>query len=64
MHNVDGFVLPAPRARLDDYRAIAHKAGEVGLEHGALPYFECVADDVQPVSSPRSRSPCNSRATR
>ena len=48
MHYVDGFVLPVPRAKLDAYRAIAQKAGEVWVEHGALQYFECVGDDVQP----------------
>ena len=48
MHYVDGFVLPVPRARLDDYRALAQQAGEVWMEHGALQYFECVGDDVQP----------------
>lgn len=48
MHYVDGFVLPVPRARLDAYRALAQKAGEVWLEYGALQYFECVGDDVQP----------------
>jgi len=48
MHYVDGFVLPVPRANLDAYRALAQKAGEVWLEHGALQYFECVGDDVPP----------------
>ncbi|HAJ11405.1 MAG: DUF1428 domain-containing protein [Hydrogenophaga sp.] len=48
MHYVDGFVLPVPRGRLDEYRAIADNAGKVWLEHGALQYFECVANDVQP----------------
>ena len=48
MHYVDGFVLPVPRTKLDAYRALAQKAGEVWMEHGALQYFECVGDDVQP----------------
>lgn len=48
MHYVDGFVLPVPRAKLDAYRALAQKAGEVWTEYGALQYFECVGDDVQP----------------
>lgn len=48
MHYVDGFVVPVPRASLDAYRALAQKAGEVWMEHGALQYFECVGDDVQP----------------
>ncbi|MFT4193587.1 DUF1428 domain-containing protein [Ottowia sp.] len=48
MHYVDGFVVPVPRAKLDAYRAMAQKAAEVWMDHGALQYFECVGDDVQP----------------
>lgn len=48
MAYVDGFVLPVPVARLDDYRKLARKAGKIWLEYGALQYMECVADDVQP----------------
>lgn len=48
MHYVDGFVLPVPRANLDAYRALAQRAGEAWMEHGALQYFECVGDDVSP----------------
>lgn len=47
-HYVDGFVLPVPRARIDAYREMAEKAGRVWKEHGALQFWECVADDVQP----------------
>lgn len=47
-HYVDGFVLPVPRAKLDAYREMAEKAGRVWKEHGALQFWECVADDVQP----------------
>ena len=46
MTYVDGFVLAVPQDRLDEYRALATLAGEVWLEHGALSYVECVADDV------------------
>lgn len=45
---VDGFVLPVPRDRLDDYRKLARKAGKIWREFGALDYCECVADDVKP----------------
>lgn len=45
---VDGFVLPVPRRNLDAYRRLARKAGKIWLEHGALEYRECVAEDVQP----------------
>jgi uncharacterized protein YbaA (DUF1428 family) len=48
MHYVDGFVLPVPRANLDKYREMAELAGSVWREHGALQYWEAVADDVQP----------------
>ena len=48
MSYVDGFVLPVPKAKLDAYRDIARRAGEVWREHGALDYREYVADDVKP----------------
>lgn len=57
MSYVDGFVLPVRRDRLDDYRRIAQRAGEIWMEHGALEYVECVADDVSEgkfTSFPRS----------
>ena len=46
MTYVDGFVLAVPQDRLDEYRTLATLAGEVWMEHGALSYVECVADDV------------------
>lgn len=48
MAYVDGFVVPVPVARLADYRKLARKAGRLWIEHGALAYTECVADDVKP----------------
>jgi uncharacterized protein YbaA (DUF1428 family) len=54
---VDGFVLPVPKARLDDYLEMARQAGAVWKEYGALEYVECVADDVsegEVTSFPRS----------
>ncbi len=45
---VDGFVLPVPKKNLAAYRRMARKAGKVWMEHGALQYTECVADDVKP----------------
>lgn len=48
MPYVDGFVLPVPKKRVEDYRKIARKAGRIWREHGALEYVECVADDVKP----------------
>jgi uncharacterized protein YbaA (DUF1428 family) len=45
---VDGFVVPVPRAKVEDYRRVAANAGQVWREHGALAFVECVADDVKP----------------
>jgi uncharacterized protein YbaA (DUF1428 family) len=47
-HYVDGFVVPVPKKNLDAYRRMARKAGKIWREYGALEYFECIADDVQP----------------
>jgi uncharacterized protein YbaA (DUF1428 family) len=45
---VDGFVVPVPRRNVTAYRSLSRKAGKIWLEHGALEYRECVADDVKP----------------
>jgi uncharacterized protein YbaA (DUF1428 family) len=45
---VDGFVVPVPKDKIDAYRRIARKAGNIWKEYGALEYVECVADDVKP----------------
>jgi uncharacterized protein YbaA (DUF1428 family) len=47
-HYVDGFVVPVPKKNLAAYRRLARKSGKVWIEHGALQYCECVADDVKP----------------
>ncbi|HOX71200.1 MAG TPA: DUF1428 domain-containing protein [Dokdonella sp.] len=57
MSYVDGFVVPVPADKLDDYRKMARLGGKVWMEHGALAYNECVADDVsvgKRTSFPRS----------
>src|SRR5687767_2880251 len=43
---VDGFLVPVKKDKVDAYREIATKAGELWREHGALDYKECVAEDV------------------
>jgi len=48
MSYVDGFVVPVPRSKLAQYRKMAKLGGKIWLEHGALEYHECVADDVKP----------------
>jgi len=48
MSYVDGFVVPVPKAKLDEYKKLARTASQVWLEHGALEYREWIADDVKP----------------
>ena len=48
MKYVDGFVVPVPKKNLAAYRRMARLCGKVWMEHGALEYTECVADDVKP----------------
>ena len=45
---VDGFVLPVPKKNIEAYRKMAADFGRLWMEHGALAYVECVAEDVQP----------------
>ena len=45
-HYVDGFVIPLPKNKIDEYRRIAEKSGEVWRDHGALEYRECVGEDL------------------
>ena len=57
MSYVDGFIVPVPKKRRAAYVAMARKAGKVWMEHGALAYHECIADDVswgKRTSFPRS----------
>ncbi len=44
---VDGFVLPVPKKNIEAYRKMAELGREVWLEHGALEYVECIAEDVK-----------------
>jgi uncharacterized protein YbaA (DUF1428 family) len=45
---VDGFVLPVPKKNRAAYLRMARKASKIWMEHGALQYCECFADDVKP----------------
>jgi uncharacterized protein YbaA (DUF1428 family) len=46
MAYVDGFVLPVKRERIDDYKKMARLGRKLWMEHGALGYHECIADDA------------------
>ena len=44
---IDGFVLPVPRDRLNEYRRLVETVAEIWREHGALDYCEFVGDDLK-----------------
>ncbi|HOP19139.1 MAG TPA: DUF1428 domain-containing protein [Parvularculaceae bacterium] len=46
MTYTDGFVIAVPKDKLDAYKKMARKGCKIWMEHGALHYAECVADDV------------------
>lgn len=45
---VDGFVVPVPKSRLEEYKRFSMKASEMWMKRGALSYVEAVGDDVKP----------------
>ncbi|PIF74913.1 uncharacterized protein YbaA (DUF1428 family) [Variovorax sp. 54] len=45
---VDGFIVAIPTKNVDAYRKLSRKSGKIWMEHGALEYVECIADDVKP----------------
>ena len=44
---LDGFVIPVPKDKLENYRKIAELAAVIWKEHGALEYYEAVGDDME-----------------
>src|SRR5688500_2731183 len=42
----DGFVVPVPESKKDDYRALASKMAKVFRQHGATRVIEALSDDV------------------
>ena len=48
MTYVDGFVLPLPKDKLDQYKEMAAMAAKTWMEEGALSYKECVIEDAVP----------------
>jgi len=43
---VDGFVVPVPKKSIAAYKKMAKISAKVWLDHGAIDYAECMADDV------------------
>lgn len=48
MSYVDGFVLVVPKAKIKAYEKMARQAGKIWKKHGALEYFECIGNDLNP----------------
>ncbi len=46
MSYIDVFVMPVPEANMDAYRKTAKLGAKVWTDHGALQYFEGLADDA------------------
>ncbi len=46
MAYVDGFLVPVPKDKLEDYRKMAELGARLWRKHGALDYKEWIADDV------------------
>lgn len=46
MSYVDSYVIPLSEDNISAYKEIAEKAGEVWMDHGALAYKECIAEDI------------------
>lgn len=46
MAYADGFLIPVPKKNLAAYRKMSAAAGKVWMDHGALDYKECAAEDM------------------
>ena len=44
---VDGYVIPIPKNKVTAYKKMAKMGCKTWMKHGALAYYECVADDVK-----------------
>lgn len=45
---IDGFVIPIAKRKLPAYKRLAALGSKVWMEHGALAYFECVGEQMEP----------------
>jgi alkaline phosphatase len=47
MSYVDGFVIPIQKSKVAAYKKMAEMGKKSWMKHGAVQYFECVADDMK-----------------
>lgn len=57
MAYVDGFVFSVPKKNLAAYKKMAMLGKKMWMEHGALDYKECMADDVKTAKGMTSSFP-------
>jgi uncharacterized protein YbaA (DUF1428 family) len=43
---IDGFLIPIHKNKVNAYKQMAQKTGEIWKELGALEYYECIGDDL------------------
>lgn len=48
MSYVQGFLIPVPLDRKEDYRAMAERAAPMFMDYGAVEIVECWGEDVKP----------------
>jgi len=45
---IDGFVLVIPKDTIEEYKKMASEGRDLWMKHGALEYYECMGDDLEP----------------
>lgn len=45
---IDGFVLVVPKDKIQEYTKMASEGRDSWMKHGALEYYECKGDDLEP----------------
>lgn len=45
---VDGFVLVVPKDKTEEYKKMAEEGRDAWMKFGALEYYECMGDDLNP----------------
>jgi len=48
MTYVDGYVLVIPKDKIEEYKKMATEGKDSWMKHGALQFFECIGDDIEP----------------
>ena len=49
---IDGYVVPVPKKKINEYRRMAQRVAKIWKKYGALEYVEAVADMCDPKKLP------------